>query len=208
MRAKIIHIDVILLVVLLVLCNLHLLSNSSSDATAFFPARVFDGEWWRIVTHMFTHVSWYHLLIDASAFFLIYSCLAEQVWWRRLLYVAACSLGSLAGAFFSPLFYSLGLCGLSGAAHGLLAVVALELITGRNRPNRLIGWIVLVALVGKTGIELYTGQAFFSALHFGTIGTPIVQCHAGGIAGGALLFAFFALFNRLSQKNEYVSRQQ
>jgi len=193
MRIKNLHLDLILLIALLVLCNLHLFSGVSPATVTFLPAAAADGEWWRIVTHAFAHVSWYHLLIDASAFVLLYTCLREKTIWKKLAYVAACIAGSLLFSLLFKPIYSYGLCGLSGAAHGLLAVVACELIVSKFRTDKTIGLICLGILISKTLIELFTGNAFFSSLHFGNIGTPIVECHTGGIIGGITLFIIFHL---------------
>jgi rhomboid family GlyGly-CTERM serine protease len=191
MRIKLLQYDLILLAALLVLCNFHLCSGRSPAAVAFIPDAVAGGEWWRIISHAFAHVSWYHLLIDAAAFFLLYTCLQDTAVWKKLVYVAACTAGSLGAAFFSDTLYTHGLCGLSGTAHGLMAVVACEFIASQRRPDILIGLACFALVIGKTIIELVTGRTFFSSLHMGSIGIPIVECHAGGIIGGCIMFLVF-----------------
>jgi rhomboid family GlyGly-CTERM serine protease len=200
MRIKLLQYDLILLTVLLVLCNLHLFGGTSPAAVSFLPDSVADGEWWRIITHAFVHISWYHLLIDGAAFFLLYTCLQDTAVWKKLVYVAACAAGSLGAAFFSDTLYSHGLCGLSGTAHGLMAVVACEFITSHRRSDVLIGLVCFALVIGKTVIELTTGRAFFSSMHLGSIGIPIVECHAGGIIGGCIMFLIFHLSTRANIK--------
>jgi hypothetical protein len=125
---------------------------------------------------------------------ILYANLHAEQRWRRLTYVAASAAGSLVVALFaSPLIAVHGLCGLSGAAHGLMAVSALEMLAlpRADRFARSAGIASFIVVTAKCVFELATGHAVFAALHFGLLGTPIVACHAGGVMGGtfaALLF--------------------
>ena len=182
------------LTLLLVLLNLPLFTGGSTAALAFQTDAVAAGEWWRLLTHAFVHVSWYHLLLDGSAFLILYANLHAEQRWQRLSYVAASAAGSLiVASCASPLIATHGLCGLSGAAHGLMAVSALEILAlpRADRFTRIAGIVSFGAVTAKCLFELATGQAFFAALHFGLLGTPIVACHAGGVLSGifaALIF--------------------
>jgi hypothetical protein len=124
--------------VALALINLPLLSGGFRESMIFLPPCVAMGEWWRVVAHPFVHLTWYHLLLDAGAFLLLYSGLAEPKPAKRIGYVVVCALGSLlASTLVSPLVYDRGLCGLSGTAHGLMAISALESIKRQCRgPSR------------------------------------------------------------------------
>jgi rhomboid family GlyGly-CTERM serine protease len=147
----------------------------------FSPSAVADGQWWRVLTHPFVHVSCYHLLLDGTAFLLLYQSLRGP----RLAYVAASATGSLLAAlWFWPDIGTTGLCGLSGVAHGLMAVSSLEMIERRER----LGWVCLAAIVAKSAWEAATGTVFFTWLHFGLMGTPVAVCHAGGVVGGVLAY--------------------
>ena len=53
-------------VLIVAICNLHLLLGRDPTSLIFDTARVADGQCWRIVTHPFVHVSWYHLLLDSA----------------------------------------------------------------------------------------------------------------------------------------------
>jgi rhomboid family GlyGly-CTERM serine protease len=151
----------------------------------FSPAAVRAGQWWRIVTHPLVHVSGYHLLLDGAAFLLLYTNLREPNPVRRAALAGASAAGSLAAAWmFSPQIERLGLCGLSGVAHGLMAVTALEMI----RDDEKLGWVCLAAVAGKSIWEATTGHVFFEWLHFGRLGTPIAVSHLGGVVGGAMLW--------------------
>ena len=173
---------------LLILANLGLfIGNTPSVELTFRPEAVAAGEWWRLLISPFVHVSRYHLLMDGTAFLLVYAGLEERRGSRRL----ALALCSAAGSLLLPLALApelnqIGLCGLSGAAHGLTAVSALEML--QHREQKKIGVILLVALMLKTAWEMWSGSVFLQFLHFGNIGQPIVATHAGGVIGGMLGF--------------------
>ena len=148
----------------------------------FNPDAVAAGQWWRVLTHPFVHVSWYHLLLDGSAFVLLYRSLEQ----RRLSHLVAAGAGSLlASLWYWPTIGQTGLCGLSGMAHGLMAVSALEMIRRQDR----LGWLCLLLVAGKSIWEAVTGQVFFTWLHFGLMGTPVAVCHLGGVVGGMLVWS-------------------
>src|SRR5712671_432519 len=65
---------------LLVVLNWPLLYGTCNQALVFLPAPVRNGEWWRVLAHPFVHVTWYHLLLDGSAFLLLYKDLRQQHW--------------------------------------------------------------------------------------------------------------------------------
>jgi rhomboid family GlyGly-CTERM serine protease len=156
----------------------------------FHPELVVRGEWWRLLTHPFVHVSLYHLVLDAVAFLVLYATLKEKRMLRRLAYCAGSAVGSLAlSLLLSPAVYSLGLCGLSGIAHGLMAVTGLEMASSRTDSTvARIGRVTLALLSAKVLYEAVTGEVLFAASHLGDIGTPIAACHLGGVSGAAIVY--------------------
>ena len=91
------------------------------------------------------------------------------------------------------------MCGLSGVAHGLMAISSLELVAGKppGSAERRIGEFGFLLVVGKAALEALSGRMFFTFLHFGLMGAPVVVSHAGGIIGGLLVM--LALRSRKSQ---------
>lgn len=153
----------------------------------FDPAAVLAGEWWRLFTHPFVHVSWYHLLLDGTAFLLLYHGLSEPSRTHRMICVAAAGTGSLLLTWIAaPIVFTTGLCGLSGIAHGLMAVSAVEMMWNRQRDSVewRIGAITFAIVTGKAAFEALTGGAFFEFLYFGLVGIPVTVSHAGGVIGG------------------------
>lgn len=179
---------------LLLFLNWPLIRGGVLSSLVFTPASVAAGEWWRLVMHPFVHVSWYHLLLDAGAFFALYESLHETNVWRRLGYVVAAAVGSVGiSCLAAPALNQTGLCGLSGIGHGLMALTALELMTrpGTVTWERTLGGITLALVVMKAAWEAVSGHAFLSCLHFGLMGAPVAVSHAGSMLGVIALFAVF-----------------
>jgi rhomboid family GlyGly-CTERM serine protease len=187
----------------ILLLNFPVLAGRCFRSLMFEPGSVAGGQWWRVLTHPFIHVTWYHLLLDGTAFMSLYASLIEPRVFRRLIYVAAGATGSLVLSAATAIPGSgFSLCGLSGIAHGLMAVSAIEMITsqGADAVERRIGWITLVMVVGKAAIEAVTGHMFFAFLDFGLLGSPVAVSHAGGIVGSLLAMLGFSLSSRRQSK--------
>jgi rhomboid family GlyGly-CTERM serine protease len=188
--------ELLLFTVLLLVFNSPILAGSCWRSMIFQPGAVQGGEWWRLFTHPFVHVTWYHLLLDGTAFLTLYHSLIEASVVRRLTYVFAAGAGSLLLSWSAaPAISTSGLCGLSGIAHGLMAVSALELVASQppGSAERRIGLIGFGLVVGKAVVEAFSGRMFFTCLHFGLMGDPVAVSHAGGIVGG---LAAMLLLNR------------
>jgi rhomboid family GlyGly-CTERM serine protease len=170
------------------LLNAPLLAGSCWHSLVFDPTAVRSGQWWRLVTHPFVHLTWYHLLLDGSAFFLLYHSLLDTRWVRRVGYVLAGAAGSLVATWATG-HTAKGLCGLSGIAHGLMAISAVEMLSRypRNSPEWRVGLGTLAFIAAKAGYEALTGRMFFAFLDFGLLGSPVSVSHAGGIIGTLVL---------------------
>lgn len=185
---------------LLLLTNLGLLLGQGPTSNLMYnPAAVVAGQWWRVCTWPWVHVSRYHLLLDGAAFLLLYQGLTAPSVARRLSYLLGATAGSLLlPVLCAPELGELGLCGLSGLAHGLMAISALELY---GQHKKLGAWL-LIGLLAKTTWELWSGAAFLQNLHIGDIGQPIVTTHAGGVLGGLLVFGLWTILpNRHCQRS-------
>jgi membrane associated rhomboid family serine protease len=181
---------------LLILCNIHLLSGNTPAGFAGWPDVCTGSYVIRILVHPFVHVSWYHFMLDAGAFFLLYTGLQQKAAGMRLFYLGACAAGSLAASLaLSPLVRTNGLCGLSGVAHGLMAIAALEMIAAKQRvPGALCLGMVFI----KSIVEIVGGEVLFMSLHFGHIGNAIPAAHLGGALGGVAVYAIAAYWTRVN----------
>ena len=184
-------IELALFAAALIILNIPLAGGRFAESMIFLPNRVMAGEWWRVLSHPFVHLTWYHLLLDAGAFFLLYNGIQEPKWLKRAGYVASCGIGSLIVSMAaSPVAHARGLCGLSGIAHGLMAVSALESMTRDDSTgkSRSAGVITFGIVVVKSILEVVSGHVFFESLHLGMMGIPIPESHAGGVLFGIVAF--------------------
>ena len=180
--------ELLVFVALIAVFNLPVLFGGCWHSMMFQSDAVARGQWWRLFTHPFVHLTWYHLLLDGTAFFTLYLSLLETSLTRRLAFVLAGAVGSLALSWVSFTSQAQGLCGLSGIAHGLMTVSALEMITDKSsdQATRRVGWISLTLVVLKASFEAISGRMFFAFLDFGLLGDPVAVSHAGGVIGGLL----------------------
>jgi len=186
------HPELVVFAGLLVVANLHLLGVPTAEALIFQVDRVVAGEFWRVLTHPFVHVSFYHLALDGGAFFLCCMTLRQPHLGKRLTAILICSLGGLGGAYlFGSATAAYGFCGLSGAAHGVLALSMLEMTSDGDRINRMTGCVCLAILIGKCVYEVITGVPFLGRLHFGNIGVPLLGSHLGGAVAGMMMYGLW-----------------
>src|SRR5262245_14825231 len=64
--------ELLLFLALLAVFNFPVLFGGCWHSMMFQSAAVAHGQWWRLFTHPFVHVTWYHLLLDGTAFFTLY----------------------------------------------------------------------------------------------------------------------------------------
>jgi hypothetical protein len=76
----------------------------------------------------------------------------------------------------------IGLCGLSGVAHGLMVVAMTEHASDESKAIRCLAKAFAAAVTAKALYEFAFGTALFS--HMGNVGTPIPACHLGGVLAG------------------------
>ena len=182
--------DVVVFMAVIAGLNLHLFGSSDSNLQIFFPDAWRHGQWWRLVSHPFVHLTWYHLFLDAGAFFILYIGLIEKRISRKLMITAVCgSFSLIAAVCFTPEIETKGLCGLSGIAHGLMAYSGLELLY--NRKSIWLGLFSFSLVFVKSIYEFINGEVVFTFMHMGLCGSPLAACHLGGVVGGIVCFVAF-----------------
>ena len=195
--------EFIVLIAVLIGVNLPLLFGGFADQLVYDPQKVVTGQWWRLVTHPFVHVSLYHLLLDGTAFLLLFAQLAEKHILKRLGYLLGINAAVVLGVtFILPHLQVTSYCGLSGIAHGLMALWCLERMGGQNgKAERKIAIGVFAGLLAKCLYEVATGHAFFASMHFGDVGVPVVVSHFAGVIGAAVMYGLFTISNlKMTQK--------
>jgi len=188
-----IEIFVLSLFTFLINFNLFLGENPNSNFI-FYPDKVVSGQWWRLITSPFVHSSLYHLTLDFSAFIILYIIIGEiQFKQRFAVFLGAIAGSILIGSAFSIAVSSIGLCGLSGVAHGLMAVAALIII---SKNKKIIGVIILFVIITKVIFECTTGNVFFLSMHHGACGIPIAGSHGGGVIGALFIYALLKISSK------------
>lgn len=168
----------LLLIAIAVGFVLQLLNGESfTEAWANYGPDVWAGQYWRLVTSMFLHGGWIHLLLNGWALYQLGSLLellmgSSQMF---LIYFASGIAGSLASATFTR---NLSV-GASGAIFGLLGALIAFLLRRRGALTPQ-GKSILMQLVGWAAINVFFG--------FSTSGIDN-SAHLGGGAAG-LLFGF------------------
>jgi len=168
---------------LLLATNTGLWSGMPKQAWLLIPSAVHQGEWWRLFLHPWAHISTYHLILDASTFLSLFFMLDRSRSTPRWVILTAAWGGQLLATWWGdPRLETLGLCGLSGIAHGLFAAVCVQ---WRRQPELTrTGTVLLLGLIAKVIWEAFTGHVLLAAWHVGSVGNPLTLCHAGGVLGG------------------------
>lgn len=139
------------------------------------PVHVWMGEYWRLASHVFLHIGWFHLLWNGYAGFGICAGVERALGGRRFLLVYAAS-GLVGGAATTLTLYPTS-AGASGAMFGMLGA----LLALRRRQlgtfQRFFADPAIRSTLLNAGIWLVIG----TQLHFNN------RAHGGGLVAGALL---------------------
>ena len=148
---------------------------------SFERALIAQGEGWRIITGNLAHTNLWHLLLNLSGLAVLYSLFREYLTgWR--LPVLMLLLGTAVGLgiwWWCP--QTQWYMGLSGALHGLFVWGAVQDI----RHRRHSGWLMLLGIVIKLGLDFYSaGESPVAVL----IGARVhIESHLIGSVAGLLL---------------------
>jgi rhomboid protease GluP len=143
---------------------------------ANFGMKTTEGEWWRLLTCVFVHIGFVHLLSNMWAL-VTAGPLVERMLGNigfLVLYVVAGLCGSLASLFWNPLLVS---AGASGAIFGVYGgLLALLLLHGGSIPTKILTQLRNSGL-GFVAFNLYLGLQVPNIDH---------AAHVGGLVGGFL----------------------
>jgi rhomboid family GlyGly-CTERM serine protease len=155
-------------------------SPSARDALVA-DGRIFEGQWWRLVTGPFVHATWGHLIRDLALVALA-GVAYEQPLRANKLHVFAGGI-VLPGLAVLVARDAQWYCGLSGLSHALLAAALSYEVTQRRGLAR---WIVLAlcaVAAAKPIYELATGEPAF-AMFLGAGVAQVPLAHVVGVVVG------------------------
>ncbi|GEM_PF-1425695 len=137
------------------------------------------GQWWRLLTPIFLHGSWLHLISNSLSLVWFGSSIERLYGARKylLIYVTAGIVGNIASYIHMPglsLGASGAIFGLVGA--GLMFPIRFRSLLPKDAPQKILGQILPIAV-----INLIIGST-----------TPSIDnwAHMGGLAGGAIVALF------------------
>ena len=172
-----------------------LLTDAQEASLALTPAALAAGRWQTLLTSLFLHGSWAHVLMNAVAVIAFGPPTARL--FRTDVRGAAVFLafflvcGALAGLGFvvSDLKDTAPVVGASGAVSGLLGAAS-RLIQGHGRVGPIIGSTVIGMAAAWAIVNVVLGV---SGLTPGAEGIPVAwQAHLAGYAAGLFLIGPFA----------------
>ena len=183
------RLETILFAGLLVVLNGPLFVGSFSEGLIYLPEKIAQGQFYRLLTHPFVHISLYHLVLDGAAFLILYSQLQVKSVVRRMAYLLGIHAAVVVGVTASlGHINAIGYCGISGVAHGLMSVWCMERIFGiktspEQKTERWIAGAVLLGLIAKCIYEVIVGHVVLESMHLGDVGVPVVASHLAGVVG-------------------------
>ncbi|MCH7373346.1 MULTISPECIES: rhombosortase [Aeromonas] len=148
---------------------------------SFDRTLIAQGEGWRIITGNLAHTNLWHLLLNLSGLAVLYSLFREYLtgWHLPALLLLLSTAVGLGIWWWCP--QTQWYMGLSGALHGLFVWGAVQDI----RHRRHSGWLMLLGIVIKLGLDFYSaGESPVAAL----IGARVhIESHLIGSVAGLLL---------------------
>jgi rhomboid protease GluP len=164
----------------------HFTQLSLLDAGGLVHFNVIHGEWYRLVTSIFLHYNFEHILMNMLSLF-IFGKIVESIvgHWRMLvIYLFAGIFANFASLSFNITTVS---AGASGAIFGLIGALFAFMFISKNFNKKLIGQLLIVLVI------LIVISLFMTNIN--------VYAHIGGLIGGFLICLLGHYF--VSDKNKF-----
>ncbi len=142
-----------------------------------------SGEWWRLLSGHFVHLSWAHLSLNLAGFWLIAFLYGQRI---KPIYLLATIFLIALGISIGLLIFSPGVdwyVGLSGVLHGLIIIGALKNLSAEPWPSTFIlvgifSKIIWEQLYAKENAmeHIIGGNIIYDAHFYGAIAGTIIIC--------------------------------
>ena len=156
------------------------------DVGGLVHFNVVHGEWYRLITSMFLHVNFEHILMNMLSLF-IFGKIVEGVVgkWKMLgIYLIAGLFGNFASLSFNTTTISVG---ASGAIFGLIGALFTIMFVAHTFTRKRVGQLLIVIVI-MMGLSL-----FMTNIN--------VMAHLGGFLGGAFIVAIGYYYGK--QRNAF-----
>ncbi len=166
--------------VIIIAVVLALSGDTGREWLRFDRQAIANGDFWRLISGHFVHLSPSHLALNIAGLLLIWHLIGSSLTWRHWLLVCIASLIGMNAGFWWLEPHLESYVGLSGLLHGVLAAG----IVSAAGSKQLEIWILGAALIAKLTYEQLVGPLPGSEETSG--GTVIVAAHAYGAISGAV----------------------
>lgn len=175
------------MVVAIIVTLIALIGSDLAQWLRYDRVAILNGEYWRVVSGHFVHLSWSHLGMNVAGLLLVWFIFGGHLpWGRWIIILLAGALGvSALLLYFNPQLR--WYVGLSGILHTLFIAGCLaDLKFGRWDT-----WILLILVILKLGYEQLMGPLPGSESTAG--GNVIVDAHLYGAIFGVVMMVFYWL---------------
>jgi membrane associated rhomboid family serine protease len=152
---------------------------------------------WRLVTWLFVHGSFMHILFN-MLFLFMFGCRLERLWGTHAFvrYYFVCGIGAALFTFI-PLsdFYNAAHIGASGAVYGVLLAYGLVF------PRNVIYFMLMFPLEARYFVIIMGLLAFYGSIGAGGSGVSHIA-HLGGLAVGYVYLKMGGVGRRRTTKGE------
>jgi rhomboid family GlyGly-CTERM serine protease len=171
---------------------LHLGEPLTIEWFGFYPERIVNGEYWRMVTGQLLHTNTNHLLLNLSGLLLVWALHGEYYQVKHFFILCLVSLALVGGSLmlFAEYYHY---AGLSGILHTLFVYGGFIDIKKGDRT----GWLLLAGIGGKVGYEMLIGPSKETEALIGA--SVAAEAHLIGVIVGAVLGITYLL--RLTSKS-------
>lgn len=182
MTYLLISINVLIWLVMILITN-HFSNIKLLDVGGLVHFNVVHGEWYRLITSLFLHFNFEHILMNMLSLFIFGKIVEAIVGPIKMLaiYLISGLFGNFVSLSFNTDTVSVG---ASGAIFGLIGSIITMMFVSRNYSRKTIGQLLIV-LVILTGLSLMMSNVN-------------IMAHLGGLLGGILitLIGYYYQVNR------------
>ncbi|NCF15957.1 MAG: rhombosortase [Gammaproteobacteria bacterium] len=157
--------------------------DDAREAMAWNRTALEAGEFWRLLTGHFVHLSLKHLLLNLAGLALVVWIVGHAYTWSQWLFVLFLSIVAINAGFWFIYTDLDWYVGISGFLNGILAAGLVVGVADREPESIALALIVLVKLTWEQAVGPMPGSVSTSG------GAVIVDAHIYGAAGGLLAAA-------------------